>query len=159
MPSLRQLIDEGIIPADIGVGDDKVPYGNYYVAWFGRIKPQEFHPNTLKGQPFLWIYLQLESDEDYERISVKMNIDESLNKDAPFTKEEVRETRRRVQNHFVKKVPGTMRPRFQFRSPKIDEEHASWLTVTRTYYDENNCRQVISAVRKAFDELKSDFSC
>ena len=51
-------------------------------------------------------------------------------------------------------VAGFLRTRFQFNSPKPDEDHARWLTVGRCELDKNNYRAHISTIQKAFDALK-----
>lgn len=155
--SIEQLQREGLVPSDAGVGG-RVPFGEYFVCWWGWITPDELSPNKMPPDDFHGVYLQIESTEDFMCIAVKMNINES---ECPyiFDKEIVRRARKRIQDHFVRKVGAyrVERTRFQFNSPKLDEEHAGWLTVSRTYFDEENYADRIRAVQQAFEELKTDF--
>ena len=156
MPSIEQLINEGLIPNNAGIGD-KVAYGGYRVCWWGEVTPAEIHPQTFTARDFLHIYLQMETNENFERIAVKMCVDEDQNVSGiPFAEGTVKTARQRLQDYFADTVPGTERTRFQFGSPV--REHAASLTVSRTYFDDTNYATRISAVCKAFDDLKTSFN-
>ena len=156
MPSIKQLIAQGLIPKDVNIGD-KVAFGEYYVCWWGKVTPAQFHPQTFTSRDFLCVYLQIETAGNFERIAVKMSIDEDQNLSGiPFTKDIVKSARQRIQDYFVDTVPSTERTLFQFGSPVRD--HAASLTVSRTYFNDANYATRISAVCKAFDDLKTSFN-
>lgn len=160
MVSLDRLYSEGVIPQDAQAGG-KVWKGDYYVCYFGEILSTEIGDHgTFTKNDFRHIYLQIETGsengDDFERIAVKLNCNSDLT-GLHYEKESVRCARKRIQDHFAKKVPAFERTRFQFASPKEDRSHASWLTVGRIRYDSDTYKHRISAVRKAFEELKTDF--
>ena len=81
----------------------------------------------------------------------------SVNEDEAghsFEKERVRKARQQIQDYFARNVAGCQRTRFQFASPKADKERASWLTVCRIPYDDDNYEKRIKATQQAFDALK-----
>ena len=157
MLSLQKLQEEGLVPLDVGNTGGSVAFGEYYCIYWGSLRPEEIGKMSFTDEDFYCIYLQIENGtadgHPFQRVAVKMSINED-EAGHPFEKERVRDARKQIQDYFACNIAGCQRTRFQFSSPKLNKERASWLTICRFEFDDDNYQKRISAVQKAFDALK-----
>ncbi|MBR0060386.1 MAG: hypothetical protein IJP68_02800 [Selenomonadaceae bacterium] len=148
-----KLQSEGLVPSDAGNSGGPVAFSHRGCIYWGCIYQKDCCRMNFTDDDFYHLYLQIEMGKNFVQICVKLSIKED-EAGRTFDKERVRRVHKRIQDYFVRNVAGFRRTRFQFNSPKSDEDHARWLTVGRCELDKDNYRAHISAIQKTFDALK-----